>query len=83
MARTKRAQVLMEEDDYARLERIARARGVSVGALIREVVEERYLGARGEQRRAIIEEIAGMGLPVIDWADAERMIEDAHGGGLP
>lgn len=82
MARTKRAQVLMEPDEYERLESIAAARGVPVAELIRTAVRERYLTTRGERRR-LVEEILGLDLPVIEWEEAEDEVVGAHGDGLP
>jgi hypothetical protein len=82
MAATKRAQILMEPEDYRRLEEIARRRNASVAELIRTAVRERYLGG-GAQRRAGVDSICSMNLPVIAWADAEAEIAEQHGDVLP
>ncbi len=39
---TRRVQILLDEDRYARLERLARRRGASVAALIREAVDTAF-----------------------------------------
>lgn len=82
MARTKRAQVLMEPDEYERLESIAAERGVPVAELIRTAVRERYLLTR-EERRRLVDEILGLDLPVVEWEEAEDEVVEAHGDGLP
>jgi hypothetical protein len=81
MTATKRAQILMEPDDYRRLEAIARQKNSSVAELIRTAVRERYLGGDAE-RRAGVESICSMSLPVIPWADAEAEIAEAHDDGV-
>jgi predicted DNA-binding ribbon-helix-helix protein len=82
MTASKRAQILMEPEDYRRLEEIARQKNVSVAELIRSAVRERYLGG-GAERRAGVESICSMNLPVIPWAEAEAEIAKAHGDVLP
>ena len=82
MARTKRAQVLMEPEEYARLEEIARRNGVPVAELIRSAVRERYLLTRKERRR-LVDEILGFDLPVEDWEATETEILEARGDDLP
>lgn len=81
MTATKRAQIMMEPDDYRRLEEIARRSEVSVAELIRAAVRDRYLGG-GDESREAVEIICSMRLPVIEWAAAEAEIAEAHGGGV-
>jgi len=82
MTATKRAQILMEPEDYRRLEEIARQRNASVAELIRVAVRERYLGV-GAERRRTVESICSMDLPVMAWSDVEAEIAEAHGDVLP
>lgn len=82
MARTKRAQVLMEPDEYERLESIAAERDVPVAELIRTAVRERYLLTR-EERARMVDRILGLDLPVVEWEEAEDEVVEAHGDGLP
>jgi hypothetical protein len=82
MTASKRAQILMEPEDYRRLEEIARQKNASVAELIRIAVRERYLGG-GAERRAGVESICSMNLPVIPWPEAEAEIAEAHGDVLP
>lgn len=82
MTASKRAQILMEPEDYQRLEEIARQKKASVAELIRTAVRERYLGG-GTGRRTLVESICSMSLPVIPWDEAEAEIAEAHGDVLP
>ena len=82
MAHTRRAQILMEPEEYERLERIARARHSSVGELIRAAIRAQYLQAPPD-RTAIVERIASMNLPSGDWADLKHEIEAGYDAGLP
>lgn len=52
----KRVQVLFDPEQYKAVEAIARDRGTSVGAFIREAVQSRVDSDRN-QRRAILEEL--------------------------
>ncbi len=81
MTVSKRAQILMEPEDYRRLEVIARQKNASVAELIRTAVRERYLGV-GDERRSSVEAICTMELPVITWAEAEDEVAQAHGDAL-
>lgn len=70
---TKRTQVLLSEEQYERLMREARARGYSLGSLIRDAVEQAYPEDRGPRLKAA-REIAGMELPVAGWKQMEEEI---------
>jgi hypothetical protein len=82
MARTKRAQVLMEPEEYERLEEVAGRLGVPVAELFRSAVRERYLLTRRERRR-LVDGILGLDLPVEDWEETEAAILEARGDDLP
>lgn len=82
MAQTRRAQILMEPDEYDALARIAEARQVSVAELIRVAVRAAYLGSR-DSRLDAVERIAAMELPVDGWAQMKAEIEEAYDAGLP
>ncbi len=64
---SKRVQVLFPEENYAQLSRLARGKGASVGALIRQAVEEKYLQGQNQRYTEILERLAGMNLPVDEW----------------
>jgi hypothetical protein len=70
---SERTQVLLTPQQRARLERIAKQRGVSVGAVIREAVDaltEPRRRSREEAYRALI----AMQAPVDDWEVMEEEI---------
>lgn len=71
MARSKRAQVLMEPEEYRRLEEIARREGVSVAELVRTAVRERYL-PDVERRRDALARFLGEA-PALDLPDWETL----------
>ena len=66
MARTRRAQILMEPEEYERLEVLAARRGCSVAELIRQAVQEKYLVATTD-RMQVVEDIVSLAIPVDDW----------------
>jgi len=81
MARTKRAQILMEPDEYQRLEEIASVRGCSVAQLIRLAVKERYLVSVND-RLAAVEALVSMELPIGDWDQLKAELEEKHGAAI-
>jgi len=68
----KRTQVLFPEDQYRRLRQEAKARGCSVGELVRDAVSQVYLEGSKEARLAVVRRIAAMNLPVADWPQMEE-----------
>ncbi|HXJ66232.1 MAG TPA: hypothetical protein VNN79_20925 [Actinomycetota bacterium] len=68
-----RTQVLLTRAQRESLERQASERGISVGALIREAIDQ-HLPARTRSREEALEVIRGLQLPVGDWQDMEREI---------
>lgn len=77
---TKRVQVLFPENLWQNLVQQAQLQNRSVGALIREAVEQVYFTDEAEAqkiaRSRIVDEIAAMELPVADWAQMERESTD-------
>lgn len=82
MARSKRAQILMEPEEYRRLEELSRLRGDSVAELIRAAVREVYFANR-ETRREAVRAIASMAVDVGDWDEMEAEILDGYDARLP
>lgn len=81
MAKTKRVQVLMEPSEFKVLEGIARARGSSVGDLMREAVRIQHLLAMERERSSAAAQ-RFLRLPDIQlpgWGDLKSEIEDRHG----
>ncbi len=75
MPLTERMQVLLLPEQRRRLERIARLRGTSVGAVIRDAIERFTPEAAGDEEE--LEAVFGLELPVGDWADMKAEIIDA------
>lgn len=82
MARTKRAQVLMEPEEYRLLEEVARTEKVPVAELFRRAVRDRYLTGQAD-REKLVRDICAMNLPDVDWAEAKADIMESHDAGLP
>ena len=69
---TKRVQVLLDPFQYQRLDEIARQRNRSVGALIREAIDQVYLQSAVDERLEAVRALAAMQLPVADWEQMEQ-----------
>jgi len=76
VARTKRTQILMEPQEFRRLRALARQRKTSIGDLIRLAIRQTYFSVA--DKKAIVEAIVNMNLPVIEWDEAKKEIEAAH-----
>ena len=85
MARTHRAQVLMEPEEYRQLETLAAAQGVSVSSLVRQAVRERFHLVTTDERRRAVEEIVALDVPDLpdDARDLAAEIEESRASGLP
>lgn len=72
---TRRLQVLLDDDRYQRLERMARARRTSVAALIREAVDASFPAQpvpRADAGRRLLD---AQPIAVGDWDELEGEIE--------
>lgn len=79
MAHTRRTQILMEPSEFRRLRALARQRKTSVANLIRHAVRQAYLEQpEPVDRNAIVEEMLSLQLPLVEWDEAEKIVEDAH-----
>ncbi len=63
---TERTQVLLSKEQTARLKRIARREGRSVGAVIREAVDA-YTAATIHRRREAVRHLVTLDAPVDAW----------------
>jgi hypothetical protein len=77
MAATRRTQLLMEPEEFGRLQAEARRRHTSVAELIRSAVRGAYL-SREPDRKPIVEAILHMRLPSMEWKRVKKEIEAAH-----
>jgi hypothetical protein len=68
----RRVQVLLTDAQYAELERQARLRKRSVGALIRQAIEDHLEQDDQEERIEAVRQLAALRLPVADWEQMER-----------
>lgn len=55
MALTKRVEVLFDPEHYRVIEQLARSQGKTVGALVRNAIQQVYLAPTLEQRRAAVQ----------------------------
>lgn len=74
MALTKRLELLLEPEQYARLEEIARTRKESVGALIRRAVAREYLQPMQEQKRAALQRLLRQEIDFGSWEGVKKDI---------
>jgi plasmid stability protein len=80
---TRRTQLLLDDDLHRRLRETAAQRGISMGALIREAIDEKLSQAQDDRAKAIDELLAAEPMPVEDWPIMKRqMIEDMNAGGV-
>ena len=79
---SERTQVLLTPEQAARLKRIARREGRSVGAVIREAVDE-YVGGTFDRRREALERLFAIEAPVADWEIMKAEIIEGRFGDLP
>jgi plasmid stability protein len=64
---TRRTQLLLDDDLHRRLREIAAQRGISMGALIREAIDEKLSGIQDERARSFSKLLAAEPMPVDDW----------------
>ena len=74
MALTKRVELLLEPEQYARLEEIARVRRESVGSLIRRAVAREYLQPALEQKRAALQRLLAQEIDFGAWEEVKAGI---------
>jgi plasmid stability protein len=64
---TRRTQLLLDNDLHRRLRETAAQRGISMGALIREALDEKLSHVHDDRARAIDKLLAAEPMPVDDW----------------
>ncbi len=78
---TRRTQLLLDDDLHRRLREIATQRGISIGALIREAIDEKLTGVQDARATAIDKLLAAEPMPVDDWPIMKKqMLEDRYAG---
>jgi len=79
MALTHRSQLLLDDELHARLRESAARRRISMGALIREAIEEKLSHADDTRVQAIEELLAADPVAVEEWPQMKRrMIDDMN-----
>jgi len=75
----RRTQLLLDDDLHRRLRETAAERGISMGALIREAIDEKLTGAQERRSLAYAKLLAAKPMPVEDWPVMKRqLIEDMY-----
>lgn len=64
MELTKKTTILFSPDLHARLQRLAKQQGMSLGELVRSACERQYGLASADERLAAVEALAALELPV-------------------
>ena len=77
---TRRTQLLLDDEQHERLRRLAEERGMSLGALIREAIDEKLAQGRRDARAEAAQRLlAAEPTPVEDWPQMKRqMIEGRY-----
>lgn len=75
----RRTQLLLDDELHRRLREVAAQRGISMGALIREAIDEKLAHVQDARAQAIQELLDTEPMPVDDWPIMKRqMIEDMN-----
>lgn len=80
---TRRLQILLDEDRYSRLERLARRRGASVATIVREAIDAAFPHDEPDRAEAARRVLDAEPIPVSDWPlikdEIDRMYEPVVG----
>lgn len=79
---TRRTQLLLDDDLHQRLRKIAAERGISLGALIREAIDEKLSRVQEVRSEAFAELLAAAPMPVDDWPVMKQEIIEGRYGKL-
>lgn len=69
---TRRLQVLLDEERYARLERAAALRGAPIATLVREAIDRLFASKESDRRAAGQRLLNAPPMPVEDWEEMKR-----------
>jgi predicted DNA-binding protein len=76
---TRRTQLLLDDELHRRLREIAAERGISMGALIREAIDEKLSQVQDDRAEAIDRLLAAEPMPVEDWPVMKKqLLEDRY-----
>jgi hypothetical protein len=75
---------MLPAQEYALVEEYARERGISVSALLRDVVGRTLIAQlRERRRRTALRRLTGQNLPVADWEEIEGGLDTLWAGHEP
>ncbi len=78
---SRRTQLLLDDELHRRLREVAAQRGISMGALIREAIDEKLSSVRDARVQAIDRLLAAEPMPVADWpAMKQQMLDERYAG---
>lgn len=82
MAKTRRLQILLEPEQFQRLELVSEKTGTSMGSLVRDAIDRYYPGFSLPKKAAVERFLGSQPVPMDDWeTEKERMIEELWGTG--
>lgn len=79
---TRRTQLLLDDDLHRRLREIAAQRDISLGALIREAIDEKLASMHDSRSRAFAKLLEAEPMPVDDWPVMKQEIAEGRYGKL-
>lgn len=80
MPLSKRTTILFPPEVWDELGRVAKEKGTSVAHLVREAAVQRYLAPNKATRKAAVEALAAMRLPVSSWSQMEAETRKGRAG---
>lgn len=75
---SRRTQLLLDDDLHGRLRQIAAERGISLGALIREAIDEKLARVQDVRAEAFRQLLEAEPMPVDDWPVMKKEILDSR-----
>ena len=76
---TRRTQLLLDDELHRRLRETAAERGISMGALIREAIDEKFSRGQDARSAAFSKLLAAEPMPVEDWPVMKKqMLDDRY-----
>jgi plasmid stability protein len=76
---TRRTQLLLDDELHRRLRETAAQRGISMGALIREAIDEKLSRTQDARAEAFARLLEAEPMPVDDWPVMKKqMLEDRY-----
>jgi len=74
----KRLEVRFKEEEFAKIEEIARKMGKPAAAVIREAVDVLYEKFSQKEREKAVQELAALKIELPSWAELEEEIEKKY-----